>query len=740
MTVKDYLLSNKLLKKINAGRLWLFHGGVHPAENKQQSSQHAIKDAGIAPYLVFSIEHKGEVIKCLVEVGDQVLKGQALTKVEGSMVVQHASSSGKVIAIEPRTDLHPSGLPVMSVVIKTDGLDRPINYQECDDYSAKTTAQILNEIQQAGIIGLGGAGFPTHVKLSRASNIKLLIINGAECEPYITSDDRLMQENAREIIQGIDIAKHILNPELTVIAIEDNKIGAINALQKAVDDLSRQDITIRSIPTLYPSGSAKQLIKILTGQETPIGKHANALGIVMLNVGTVFALKEAIINGKPLTSRIVTLTGDSFKKTGNFSVRLGTPVQYLLEKYGFQKQADQKLIIGGPMMGFSLSHADIPVTKICNCILAPSMPEMPKQDVEMPCIRCSDCAQACPTNLLPQQLFWYAQSKDYEKLNEYNLSACIECGNCAYVCPSSIPLVEYYRIAKSEIWTAKQDAKKTEIARQRHEKREARLEQAKQDRKAKHKDAAEKRKLQLKDKNGGEDLISAALERAKAKKAALASVEKSGEKPAIKPDLRKDAVAAVIARAKAKKAALATSESNEEQATVTFDPRKAAVAAAIARAKAKKAAIATSESNEEEATVTSDPRKAAVAAAIARAKAKKAAIATTESSDEQATVTSDPRKAAVAAAIARAKAKKAEKLAAQQITPDDVSDKNNLPNNEAVIAQRAARKEKARLQKLEKQTEQNSTSNEIPVQDERKAKIAAAVARAKAKKQQMEKD
>ncbi|MCK5818857.1 MAG: electron transport complex subunit RsxC, partial [Psychromonas sp.] len=566
MTQQNNLLSDELLEKIASGKLWNFHGGLHPTQNKIQSSQYPISDADIAPYLTFAIEQKGEVAQCLVNIGDTVLKGQALTKASDEMVVQHASSSGHVVAIEPRSDLHPSGVPVLSVVIKTDGVDRSINYKNCKDYIERSAAFLISEIQNYGIIGLGGAGFPTHTKLRQAKHVRLLIINGVECEPYITSDDRLMQEHAQEIIQGIGIAEHVLNPKLTVIAIEDNKQQAINALQRAAKKLSRRDIIIRCIPTIYPSGSAKQLIQILTGEQTPLGKHANELGIVMLNTGTVFSLKEAILDGKPLISRIVTLTGNAFKKKGNLNVRLGTPIQYLLDKYGLNIQDDQRLIIGGPMMGFTLSHADIPVTKICNCILAPTTVEMPIKPPEMACIRCSDCALACPANLLPQQLLWYSQSKDHDKLDEYNLSACIECGICSYVCPSSIPLVEYYRIAKSDIWMTKQETRKIEIARQRYENRENRLAQAKINRQAKHKEAAVKRRQQLKDKNTGEDITSTALQRTTTNKAQNPQNDIINQASTISTtnDPRKNAIAAAVARAKAKKAQKTKNDAMQE--------------------------------------------------------------------------------------------------------------------------------------------------------------------------------
>lgn len=724
------LLSEEQLAEISSGKQWSFHGGIHPQENKLQSNQAVIRDAGIPPFLVIAIEHKGHIPELLVKIGDLVLKGQALTKVYAAMVVQHASSSGVISAIEKRTDLHPSGQPVLSVVIATDGLDRSIAYKKCENYKTQANPLLVEKIQNAGIVGLGGAGFPSHLKLTHPEGIKLLIINAVECEPYITADDRLMQEHGDEIIAGIHVLQHILKPALTVIAVEDNKPEAIEALNLALQKSQKTPqtkIIIRSIATRYPSGSEKQLIEIISGQQTPLGKHPTELGIVMQNVGTVFAIKEAVIDGKPLISRIVTITGDAFQKKGNISVRLGTPIQYLLDKYWHNIEPLQKLIIGGPMMGFSISHGDIPVTKTCNCILAPTLQEMPDSPPEMPCIRCGECAHVCPAQLLPQQLLWYSQGKDHNKLNEYNLSSCIECGACAFVCPSHIPLVEYYRVAKAEINSAKQEAKKTEIARIRFENREARLAQAKLERQAKHKEAAEKRKQQLKEINGGEDLVAAALARAKAKKAA--SSENTATTVAdVDKNSKKDAVAAAIARAKAKKTASA--ENNEAKPA---DNKKDAVAVAIARAKAKKQASA-----ENSETKPADSKKDAVAAAIARAKAKKQVLA--ENSE---TKPADSKKDAVAAAIARAKAKKQALAESQQ---QDLNKKIE-PDNSDVIEARKKRKEQARLHKQQKQSQQPENKEVDSIQakqqvtdktqtagDDRKAKIAAAIAKAKAKK------
>ncbi len=709
MTSKpNNLLSEEQLGKILSGKQWSFHGGIHPQENKQQSNQSLISDAGIPPFLVIAVEHKGLIPELLVKVGDSVLKGQALTKVYGAMVVQHATSSGVVRAIEKRTDLHPSGLPVLSVVIETDGLDKSIDYKKIADYKKETDAALIEAIQNAGIVGLGGAGFPSHLKLAHSKNIKLLIINAVECEPYITADDRLMQEHSEEILTGINVLQHILQPQLTVIAVEDNKPDAIAALNRALQKSSQANIILRSIPTRYPSGSEKQLIEIITGQQTPFEKHPTELGIVMQNVGTVFAIKEAIIDGQPLLSRIVTMTGNALHKKGNARVRIGTPIQYLLDKYQLLPAAEQKLIIGGPLMGFTLSHSDVPVSKTCNCILAPNQQELPKPTAERACIRCGECAQVCPVELLPQQLLWYAKSKDHQKLGEYNLPSCIECGACAFVCPSDIPLVEYYRIAKAEINSAEKEAEKAETARIRFENRQARLQQAKLDRQKKHKEAAAKRLQQLKEQEGGEDLIAAAVARAKAKKEA--APESTDNKPG---ESKNAAVAAAVARAKAKKAAA----NSETPQTEPGKSKNAAVAAAIARAKAKKAAAANSDAPQ---TEPGKSKNAAVAAAVARAKAKKAAA----NNEKAATEPGNSKNAAVAAAIARAKEKKAARAEATQ----QAAAQQKEPDNQAVIAAREERKKKARLHKQQKKAQSQISG------DDKQARIAAAVAKAKAKK------
>jgi electron transport complex protein RnfC len=315
-----------------------------------------------------------------------------------------------------------------------------------------------------------------------------LIINAAECEPYITADDRLMQDCAAQIVEGVRILMHILQPRQVLIGIEDNKPQAISMLRAVL--AGSHDIQLRVIPTKYPSGGAKQLTQILTGKQVPHGGRSSDIGVLMQNVGTAYAIKRAIIDGEPLTERVVTLTGESVSKPGNVWARLGTPVRHLLEHAGFCPSAEQLVIMGGPLMGFTLPWLDVPVVKITNCLLAPSASEMGEQQEEKGCIRCSACADACPADLLPQQLYWFSKGQQHDKATAHNLSDCIECGACAWVCPSNIPLVQYFRQEKAEIYAIAQEEKRNAEAKARFEARQARLEREKAARAERHKKAA----------------------------------------------------------------------------------------------------------------------------------------------------------------------------------------------------------------------------------------------------------
>ena len=677
-----------LIQQIRNGALWDFPGGVHPEENKKQSNKTEIAQASIPSEIVLPVkQHIGRAGNLLVNVGEQVLKGQPLTGSDTAFTVPvHAPTSGQIIAIEPRTVAHPSGLTEPCIVIQPDGNDAWALKAPVENYENESAEALIDIIRLAGISGMGGAGFPTAKKIqSGIARTEILIVNAAECEPYITADDTLMQFYADEVIKGIGVVEHILKPKLTIIGIEDNKPEAIRALEKAAKN---KDIVIRVIPTKYPSGGEKQLIKILTNQEVPKGSIPADIGILVQNVGSLYAIKRAVIDGEPMVNRVVTLTGKTFKKPRNVWALLGTPVQALLDEFGYK--ADKKLprlIMGGPMMGFTLPHALVPITKTSNCILAPKKREISAEQYEMECIRCGQCAEACPVSLLPQQMVWHSKSKEYDKLEELNLKDCIECGACAYVCPSQIPLVQYYRQSKAEIRANEEEAAASERAKQRFEAKNARMERDKAERENRFKKAATDRRKEMKT-SGGDDAIAAAIARVKAQKAAS---EKADE-PTVKP-----AVAAAIAKAKAKQAAAAKVGSNEPDNTEMAklreerkrqarerkaeknkdvrhsdanDDKKSAVAAAIARAKAKKA---------EQAVDTTTPsdvnsKKDAVAAAIARAKARKAgkeadeAPAANVSAAETEQAPEDPKKAAVAAAIARAKARKAGKETAETST------------------------------------------------------------------------
>ncbi|MDA5544282.1 electron transport complex subunit RsxC [Yersinia rochesterensis] len=713
-------------------KIWDFDGGIHPPEMKLQSSQVPMRIATLPDQMIIPLQqHLGPEGELRVRTGEQVLKGQPLTIGRGRTVPVHAPTSGVITAVAPHTTAHPSGLAELCVHITPDGEDRWREQQPWGDYHQRDRNVLLERIHQAGIAGLGGAGFPTASKLQGGlNNVTTLIINAAECEPYITADDRLMQDHATEVVLGIQILIYLLQPQQVLIGIEDNKPEAIAALQQALR--GQDEIQLRVVPTKYPSGGAKQLTKILTGKEVPFGKHSSSIGVLMQNVGTVVAIKRAIIDDEPLIERVVTLTGDALSQPGNFWARIGTPVLHLLKLAGFMPQQQPIVIMGGPLMGFTLPSLDVPIVKISNCILAPAEAEMGLSEPEQSCIRCGLCVDACPAGLLPQQLYWFSRGEEHEKARNHNLFDCIECGACAYVCPSNIPLVQYYRQEKAEIRALDQEAARAAEAKARFEAKQARLEREKLARELRHKqaavkltdvdqqtvDAAVSRLARESNKTDSAITVplgqtpdnSAVIAAREARKAQVRARQAEKERAAVEEetnatDPRQAAVAAAIARVKAKKAAQAQLESEpveNESAAAEEDPRKAAVAAAIARVKAKKAAQAQLESEpveNENAAVEEDPRKAAVAAAIARVKAKKAAQAQLESEpveNESAAVEEDPRKAAVAAAIARVKAKKA---AQAQLESEPVE-------NESAAAE----------------------------EDPRKAAVAAAIARVKAKK------
>jgi electron transport complex protein RnfC len=711
-----------IIEKLDNHELWDFPGGVFPAERKTLSNQTPIEKLPIPERLYVTVkQHIGVEGQIIVDVGQKVLKGQALTKSMNPFAVPiHAPTSGEIAAIHKHVSAHPSGLPELTVEITSDQQDKWTKLCPLIDYQNKPKMQVLAAICDAGISGMGGAGFPTHIKSSPKKDVEFLIINGIECEPYITSDDRLMREHAWQIRQGIDVLCHLLKPKHVLIGIENNKPEAIEALQVACRE--NPNYRICSVPTKYPAGGEKQLIQVLTNREVPAQGLPVDVGVIMHNVGTCFAIADAIFAGKPLIERVVTVTGEAVENPGNIWALIGSPVAHLLAHCKY-KQAGQKqpnIIMGGPMMGFSVTSDLVPVVKTTNCILAPTDNEIAGNN-EQPCIRCSACADVCPASLLPQQLFWHSKAKELDKAQDYNLFDCIECGACAYVCPSEIPLVHYYRIAKSEIRVEQEDKQKSDKARERFEKREARLIAEQQTRDEKHRLAAEARKQAMASNgNNAKDKIAAALARAKAKKQNASIVD---EQP--------------IAPTKVAPANQSEQEAKTEASDVSTKAASSnqRVQAAIARAKAKKAAA------EEAVTETELKEKVdagdlienkpdvkqqdndvkLVSEQSPQAKVNTQADVTDSrptadvSQQHQEPNKANSKQAKIAAAVAKAKAKRE----AQKISNSDTA------SNPAPAAKVNSPQTKISVE-LAKTEEQQI--------DMKKRRIAAAVAKAKAKK------
>ena len=500
-------------------------GGLRLATHKSQSLRTPVRQAKLPERLVVPLsQHIGVPAEALVKPGDKVFKGQLIGRSTDYISAPiHAPTSGTVNDIGEYPVPHPSGLKANCVVITADGEDRAGDTGLKIDRVLETDpADIRRQVRAAGIVGLGGAGFPSAVKLNPGPDrqVELLVINGAECEPYISCDEALICCCTQDVIDGIRIMQRALGARQVVIGVEDNMPSAIDSLRKSIEGCGANDIRVMPVPSLYPAGGEKQLIYALTGEEVPSQGLPADLGIVCHNVGTAAAVSRALNKGIPLISRVVTVTGAGVAEPCNLEVRIGTPMADVIEDCGGYTQDIEHLLMGGPMMGISLASDNLPVTKTTNCLLAASREDIPLPKAARACIRCSECVQVCPAQLLPQQLYWHARARDFDKVQDYNLFDCIECGCCAQVCPSHIPLVQYYRFAKTEIWDQERERRNADIARQRHEFRLDRLEREKkalEERRAKAKKALNKPKVGNADDKKAE--IAAALERVKAKKA-----------------------------------------------------------------------------------------------------------------------------------------------------------------------------------------------------------------------------
>lgn len=686
-------------------RIWDFHGGVHPPENKQQSLQTPIDSLPLPKRLTLPMsQHIGNPAIPMVEVGDKVLKGQRIAEPNGPVsIYMHAPTSGTVVDIAEYPVPHPSGMSAECIVIETDGEDRwveGIEHQIIDDFRSLEKADLAEVIRCAGISGMGGAGFPTNIKLHLSDDhiVNTLIINGVECEPYITADDALMRERANMIIGGIEIAAYLIKPTHILIGLEDNKPQSATAMREAARH-SNLNIEVVVVPTKYPSGGEKQLIQLLTGIEVPHGQLPADIGIVMQNVGTMVAVHDAVHAGKPLISRITTLTGEAAANKGNVEVLFGTPISDLLAFAGCDEQKLSRLVMGGPMMGFTLEDPTVPVVKTTNCIIAGTLDEFPPAPPAQNCILCGACEQVCPAELLPQQLFWFAKGKEFDKALNYNLMDCIECGACAYVCPSHIPLVQYYRFAKGEIRKEQAEHEKAEQARIRFEARKARLEAAEREKEERRKARAE----------------AAAKAQAKKKDSPSSTVRSSDSR---------------VGKTGAGAGAAAADPVAELKALKTQ--------AAVARTKLKKAekALASAEANGSDAL---DALKTAVEQAQQKVSESQQALEQAEQAQPAAKPANDLDELKSKAEKARLKVEKTSKTL-EDAKAKEAPNVDKLSTSLAMLEQKAEEAEQAYQQALDAQqaqagtTDSEAATSDTPAVDVKALKSAVAIGRTKVKK------
>jgi electron transport complex protein RnfC len=502
-------------------------GGIRPPEHKTISNSLEIQTLQAPDKVTLRIEPL-LIEHLLVSKGQFVNKGEPLTDAQfvnkASMI--HAPISGTVTDIGPRYFGHQSGLAETILTIKTNS-DQPANdykFEPIKNWLLAASEALFERIKQAGIVGLGGAAFPTHFKIASSKDkVDTLIINAMECEPYITCDDRLLQEHAQEIIEGAQITASVVGATKIIFGIEDNKLQAIKNLDKAIENYTAQRIHMEIIvvETAYPSGGEKQIIQLITGKEVPSRSYPSSIGLLVQNTATVHAIYNAVVKSKPLTSRVVTLTGDLIDQPGNFWVPIGTSVEHLIKTLNIDSTLLDSAIFGGPLMGETITDWKLVTQKSTNCIIFNKSQQQDRSAKE--CIRCAECEVVCPVSLVPQQLYWHSANQQWDALEQHNISDCIECGACTYVCPSEIPLVQYFRYAKSEISFNREKQQQSEKSKKRFDNREKRLERIKQERELKRQQKQEARRKAAENKpsdpDGKKSAIAAALARVKQKKA-----------------------------------------------------------------------------------------------------------------------------------------------------------------------------------------------------------------------------
>ena len=427
----------------------LFFGGIHPKYNKEMSTKvaelHTISPKQV---VIPMLQHIGAPCTPLVQVGDHVLRGQKIGDGEGLCVPVHASISGTVVAVEPR--LHTNGRMIPAVVIENDFQDTPVEVKPLDmSINEMDMDEVLHRIREAGIVGMGGAAFPGNVKaLSAMGNVDTLIANACECEPYITADDSLLRTNPQQVLEGMQILRHILKPSRTVLAVEDNKAVAIEKVQSILKNYPGIELAV--LPTRYPQGAEKQLIQALTGREVEPGKLPVSVSCAVFNVSTYAAIFRAVRHGYPVTQRIVTISGEAIAEPQNFVVRIGTSFHDLIEVAGGLHDKTERVISGGPMMGIAQSDLCVPVVKATNSILCLLKDENGAAENPV-CLRCGKCVSVCPMRLQPLYMYRFANAKRTDELNRLHILDCIECGSCAFTCPGKLPLVETFRKGKQMV-------------------------------------------------------------------------------------------------------------------------------------------------------------------------------------------------------------------------------------------------------------------------------------------------
>jgi electron transport complex protein RnfC len=464
-------------------------GGLRLDAHKQRSTAQPLRTASPAEHLVLPLDqHAGAPAVPIVAQGDRVLLGQPIAEPGGTISAWlHSPVSGTVTAIEPRPAPRHAGAPSLSIVIANDAREeRLAPLPPPSSFEHLSPPELREYIALGGIVGLGGAIFPTDVKLeaSAGSSEPRILLNGVECEPYISCDDMLMRERAQDIVLGACVVLHALNAKSCIIAIEDDTPEAARALHKAVADRHDERIRIVIVPRVYPAGGQRQLIDTVFGIEVPFDGLPTDIGILCQNVGTAAAIAHWVRDGHPLISRIVTITGDGVQNPANLDVRLGTPISSVIADCGGYTQRMTRLIMGGSMMGAALPHDDLPVTKATNCVIAASALDLQPRSAEMPCIRCGNCSDVCPASLLPQQLHWHARASDLPALETLGLMDCIECGCCDYVCPSQIPLTQRFRQAKPPLMATLAAREQSHAAKARFESRRQRLTRLEQEQRA----------------------------------------------------------------------------------------------------------------------------------------------------------------------------------------------------------------------------------------------------------------